>query len=336
MKIKNKSNRVIWITFVAILMFAIYSCNNGNENNKNGCGNNAIYYWRTIFRMNNYEREFLKKHNIRKMYVKFFDVSKTWDEEEAVPLATTIFIDSIPINLEIVPTIFITSEAIAVYPNFIDKMLTRVFDMAEVNGIKFSEIQIDCDWTEQHAERYFSFMKELKAKLAPKGISLSTTIRLFQLGYEIPAADYGVLMCYNTGNIKEWGTDNSILDINDVKPYIDKLGKYKLPLSIAFPCFSWDVLFTENYKGKYMTGIEFNKFDFSNTEKFKKLSKNKYQVNNKLNYIRHEEPSIEEILDVKKMILKKMSSYTTQIIIYQLDSINLSKFSDKDVEKIYS
>ena len=95
--------------------------------------------------MNDYERDFLHKHDIKKMYLKFFDVDKSWEGEQAVPLATTIFIDSIPSNLEIVPTVFITSEAIADYPQFIDKLLTRVIDMADVNGIKFGEMQIDCD-----------------------------------------------------------------------------------------------------------------------------------------------------------------------------------------------
>lgn len=338
----KKNNLFICLTIMLIGLLAMQSCSK-NEKKIEESGN-AIYYWRTVFRLNDYEQDFLKKHDIKKMYVKFFDVDKSWDGEQPVPLGTTIFLDSVPSNMEIVPTVFITSEAIADYPLFIDKLLTRVIDMADVNGIKFGELQIDCDWTESHADEYFSFMKELKAKLDPKGIALSTTVRLFQLGYETPAADYGVLMCYNTGDIEKWETDNSILDTKDVEPYLGKLGKFKLPLSVAFPCFSWDVTYSVSYDNeneKYMRGIEYDKYDFSDTEKFKKLSANKYELNIDEDdywtpkYVRHEEVSLDEVLDAKNMILKNLSSAPVQFVMYHLDSVNLSKLSDDDVEKIY-
>ncbi|MBR5984287.1 MAG: hypothetical protein IK025_11295 [Bacteroidales bacterium] len=337
-----KRTVVLCLVLCLICLVGFQGCSNDKKKTENA--GNAIYYWRTIFRMNDYERDFLKKHDIKKMYVKFFDVDKSWEGDQAVPLGTTIFLDSIPQNLEIVPTVFISSEAIADYPQFIDKLLARVIDMADVNGIKFGEMQIDCDWTESHADEYFSFMKELKKKLDPKGIALSTTVRMFQLGYEIPAADYGVLMCYNTGDIRNWETNNSILDTKDVEPYLGKLGKYKLPLSVAFPCFSWDVTFSDSYDNegeKYMRGIEYDKYDLSDTERFKKLSANKYEINIDEDdywtpkYVRHEEVSLDEILDAKNMILKNLPSSPTQIVMYHLDSVNLSKLSDDDVEKIY-
>ena len=339
---KIKANRLIWLT-LAIIFFAINGCSNKSNDSKSDDGNNAIYYWRTTFRLNQYERDFLQKHKIKKMYMKFFDVEETYDyednyEDNCKPVGTTIFIDDVPSDIEIVPTVFITPDAIPHYSKFIDKLFKRVCDMAEVNGIKFSEIQIDCDWTESTAKDYFAFMKEFKTMLEPKGIELSATIRLFQLDYEAPAADYGVLMCYNTGDINEWETDNSILDIKDVKPYLNKLSKYKLPLSVALPFFSWDISFGEE---KYMLGIEYDKFDLSNKSRFKKISDNRYEMLTDdggywtPKYIRHEEVKLDEILEAKKLILDKLSSDNTPIVMYHLDSINLSKLSDDDVEKIY-
>ena len=333
---------LICLSILSVSLLAMQGC--GSKTKEIVDEGNAIYYWRTTFRLNEYERDFLKKHDIKKMYMKFFDVDRSWEGVQVVPLGTTIFLDTIPSDLEIVPTVFITSEAIADYPQFINKMLTRVIDMAEVNGIKFSEIQIDCDWTESSSEQYFAFMKEFKAMLEPKGIELSTTIRFFQLGYETPTADYGVLMCYNTGDIRNWETDNSILDTKDVEPYLGKLGKCKLPLSVAFPCFSWDVTFSDSYDNeveKYMRGIEYDKYDFSDTERFKKLSANKYEINIDEDdywthkYVRHEEVAMDEILDAKNMIIKNLSSAPVQFVMYHLDSVNLSKLSDDDVEKIY-
>lgn len=333
---KTMAKWLICLSILSACLFAMQGCGN-NAKEIVGEGN-AIYYWRTAFRLNQYERDFIKKHDIKKMYVKFFDVKSDWDGS-IIPVGTTIFIDSIPSDVLIVPTVFITSDAIAEYPQFIDKLLTRIVDMAEANGIKYSEIQIDCDWTESNSERYFAFMKEFKSMLEPKGIDLSTTIRFFQLGYETPAADYGVLMCYNTGDINNWETDNSILDSKDIKPYLEKLSKCKLPLTVAFPDFSWDVSFAEE---KYMMGIEYDKLDFSSKERYKKLTDNRYEVIPSDNdnywtprYYRHEEVSLQDILDVKDMVLKKMPSVPCQIVMYHLDSVNLSKFTDDDVEKIY-
>ena len=220
--------------------------------------------------------------------------------------------------------------------------------MAEVNGVDFHEIQIDCDWTEESKDAYYAFMKEFRTLLQKHDISLSTTIRLFQLDYEEPAADYGVLMCYNTGEIDNWETTNSILDPKVVKLYLPKLKGYKLPLSIAFPQFSWDVAFN---KDKNFLDIKYKKMDFSDNKRFKKIGDNKYEVicDKKQkedddefdygywrdHYFRHEEASLNSILEVKDQLLEYMSQKPIQVVIYQLDSTNLSKLSDNDVEKIY-
>ena len=37
---------------------------------------NAIYYWKTVFRLTEYDRQFLKKHHIRKIYLRMFDVDR--------------------------------------------------------------------------------------------------------------------------------------------------------------------------------------------------------------------------------------------------------------------
>ncbi len=339
LEMRMKAKWLICLSIVLLCLFAILGCSNKKKDVV--AEGNAVYYWRTTFRMNDYERNFLKEHNVTKMYLKFFDIVENWDGK-IMPVGTTIFIDSIPKDVTIVPTVFITSEAVAKYPEFIDKMYKRVEDMASANGVKYSEIQIDCDWTESTSEQYFAFMKQLRTILEPKGIELSATVRMFQLDYEAPDADYGVLMCYNTGNLKDWETDNSILDIKDVKPYMSKLSGYKLPLSVALPCFSWDVTFGGE---KNLLGIEYNSYDFSD-KRFSKISENKYEIDKDKErdtyydywtpcYVRHEEVSLKDILEVKDMVVSKMSDKPLQMVLYQLDSVNLSKFSSDEVEKIY-
>ena len=330
-----KGNKLICLILTAAITIALSGCSDNKEKTEEG---NAIYYWRTVFRLNQYEKNFLEEHKISKMYVKFFDVSEDWNGN-IVPVGTTIFMDDVPDNIEIVPTIFITSEAIAGYPDFIDKMYQRIVDMSDANGVEFKEIQIDCDWTENTAEKYFSFMKGFKAKLDKEKIALSTTVRLFQLEYETPAADYGVLMCYNTGDIRSWETENSILDTKDIKPYMDKLSKFKMPLSVAFPCFEWDITYSEE---KIMMGIEHDKLDLSDNKRYRKISENRYEILDSLDYycwdpkfIRHEDVSIDKIIEAKSLVLENLPSAPLQFIMYHLDSVNLNKYTNDDVEKIY-
>ena len=45
----------------------------GTSDSLQGPGN-AIYYWKTVFRLTEYDRQFLKKHHIRKIYLRMFDV----------------------------------------------------------------------------------------------------------------------------------------------------------------------------------------------------------------------------------------------------------------------
>ena len=340
-----KKVKFIYLLAIVLGLMMTQSCQRQNANSNEG---NAVYYWKTTFRLNAYEREFLDKHHVTKMYVKFFDVVDGWDS--AVPNGTLIFVDSMPQNIEIVPTVFITSNAIKRYKSFSKKMFDRVVAMAETNDVEFREIQIDCDWTEESKDAYFAFMKEFRSLLKEHDIRLSTTIRLFQLPYEVPAADYGVLMCYNTGELAEWSATNSILDPDVMKTYMPSLKGYKLPLSVAFPQFSWNVTFN---KVENMLNISYEKIDLSDKNRFKKIGDNKYEVLDdkmeevddedyyasdlywKIHYIRHEEVELNTILKVKDMVLENMSQKPIQVVIYQLDSANLSNLSDHDVEKIY-
>lgn len=35
---------------------------------------NGIYYWKTVFELNDTERDFLNEHQVKRLYVRFFDV----------------------------------------------------------------------------------------------------------------------------------------------------------------------------------------------------------------------------------------------------------------------
>ncbi len=116
---------------------------------------------------------------------------------------------------------------------------------------RFTEIQLDCDWTPSTRERYFAFLKAMKK--ANPGLTLSCTVRLHQFRDReqagIPPVDRATLMCYHVAPPKDFAIADTIFDQARVEVYL-KNGDYPLPLEAALPLFSWGALFHENqFKG---------------------------------------------------------------------------------------
>ena len=150
---------------------------------------NAVYHWKRTFAPNTYENGFLKRHNIKRLYLKFFDVStdNLYDGKgiQPVPIATTIFMDSTKIladkSLDIVPVVFVTVEALRLEKPLAERIVKRVDDMCRANHISYNEIQLDCDWTKETKSLFYSLCQEVKQMLHHKKKGLSATIRLHQL-----------------------------------------------------------------------------------------------------------------------------------------------------------
>lgn len=317
------------------------------------CGN-GIYYWRTTFDLNDGERDFLKSHAVEKVYVKFFDIEKDWDSERVIPIATVQFLDSIPAGVEIVPAVYITTQAMAEMQlkegEYADKILKRINAICRRYNIAISEIQLDCDWTKSTRDNFFRLCEEMKQRM-DSDKTLSSTIRLHQLIQTPPPVDKGVLMVYNTGNFMEPTTDNSIFSLKDIEPYLadDRLERYDLPLDIAYPAYGWSLLFAPNYyeKSRYHFDKIFQQTDLSDIPGLKKIDTNVYEATEhteldsitiiKKGYrIRVEQPSAREILQVKKMIDRRLKGKPHSNILYHLDDSQLSRYSNNEINKIYS
>jgi len=216
---------------------------------------NAVYYWRTNFRLDSTEQAFLHDHHIRRIYCRYFDVVNR-DDLGPMPNATITFSQKIPDSIEIVPTVFIMEDVLRQPHDSLAALLVRrIAQMNETNDISgVNEIQIDCDYTARSRQAFYDFLDEVRAQFSilhsPFSI-LSATIRLHQLSMPAPPVDYGVLMLYNTGapnrfaerrsadgHLLEEGR-NPILDFRDVQPYLRHLKGYDLPLAAAYPVFQW-------------------------------------------------------------------------------------------------
>ena len=256
---------------------------------------NAVYYWRTDFRLDSTERAFLSLYNINKVYCRYFDVVMS-EEQGPVPNATITFSDSLPIGVEMIPTIYITEDCMHQDPKGLaEKLVKRIQQMNETNDIKgVQEIQIDCDYTAKSRKVYYQFLKEVKSAWKQR---LSTTIRLHQLSMEEPPVDYGTLMLYNTGDPRKWTERNPILDARDVYPYVKRLDDYPLPLAAAYPVFSWL---------RVIQGVN----------------------------IEHTVEA-DEIIKVKQMVEKERKDLSRAIITYHLDKENINRYKPETYEEIF-
>ena len=285
---------------------------------------NAVYHWKRTFSPNAYENGFLRKHNVSRLYLKFFDVStdNLYDGKgvQPVPIATTIFRDSTKVladkSLEIVPVVFVTVEALRLKKPLAERIVKRVDDMCRANRISYNEVQLDCDWTKETKSLFYSLCQEVKQMLHHKKKGLSATIRLHQLRDTLPDIDYGVLMLYNTESLSNPKVKNSILSSEAVKEYM-RHAKSDKHLDFAFPTYEWALWFQN---GKFKGIVN---------------SKDSFQEKGELRY---EKSEFSEIMATKRVLRQELKdiNYPSSTIIYHLDSANLSKYSNDEIEKIYS
>jgi len=213
---------------------------------------NCFYYWRPAFHLDTADLKTLNTLHVKRLYVKFFDVIWSKTDNRPVPVASVSFASKPPAALEIVPTVFITNTALRLStPDSIADLAAKIQNkldyMRGENGLpKPSEIQLDCDWTAETRDRFFSLLRNLREGLTP-GTVLSATLRLHQIKYAkttgVPPVDRGMLMFYNFQAPNQINVNNAILDLKVGKSYTGGLASYPLPLDVALPIFSWGALF---------------------------------------------------------------------------------------------
>ena len=278
----------------------------------------AVYLWTTQINMDSTKLQFLKSHDISRMYVRFFDV--VLDEQgNATPNATARFITPLPKNMDIVPTVFLMPECLRGDRQQLAKQIVdRVMQMCETNDVTgVKEMQIDCDWTSSTRQAYHRFMATMLKLCHARGINLSSTIRLHQLAQTPPPADRGVLMMYNTGNVADINCHKPILDMRDAAPYLKHLKSYKLPLSTAYPVFAWRVLF----RGRQFVGI------IHSDDEYPLLPTDS---------ICTRQPSMADITDAIKAVDQRRADANNEIILFDLNNNNMKTFNTYKYEEIYN
>lgn len=338
------SMRNFWL-FALLILAILSSCSRSDETVPAPAP--SVYYWKTVFQLDSVEQSFIREHNIRKMYLRFFDVDLD-SHQSPVPVGTVQFANPIPKDLQIIPVVYIEHSCLNQTCDLARLIVKRVLEMADTNDIPIEELQIDCDWTTSTQHDYFELLHHIRKELSTHShFLLSATIRLHQLAQTPPPVDYGVLMCYNTGNLRNYLTRNAILDTKDVIPFLKFLSEYDLPLCAAYPIFNWKLLF-DNQRFRAILRDE----DLADTTYYKQYSPQHFRVIRTHsvaspdptsfgmmvwagNEVKVDTVSASTILNVQELLENKRPTINRQVVIYSLNSTLINNYSYHEMDQVY-
>ncbi len=333
-----------------MLIFIIIGYSSCNETPAEKKVSRSFYYWKSVFKLTEFEKKRIDNLQVKNIYLKFFDVD--WDPSSgnAIPVAKLQVKDKMLLSTyHIVPTVFITNNAIQQIDSshailLAEKIYGLVKDICKANEIKNpDEIQLDCDWTASTRKKYFSLLQKMRQL---GNTNISATIRLHQIKFlsksGVPPVNKGMLMCYNMGNLKNPDTKNSIIETKELLKYVSNLSTYPLPLDIALPLFEWKVLFRnktftgliENIPGDVFTN-SFTNINEERIEILKDTLLSGYELK-KGDILRTEESYTAEVTATAIEINKRLKNSQVNVALYHLDSVTLNKFNTNELESIFS
>jgi len=330
--------------FVFLLSFGLCSCHH------NRVVNTSFYYWKTVYKANKTEASYLQHFHSNNLYVRIMDVDVGDDGVRPVPVSPIVFHDKLPDSVQIIPVVFIVNNTLktTTHPQLDDlahKIISFVNGKVQQAGkTTYNELQIDCDWTATTRENYFYLLRQIRAVKALKATTLSATLRLHQLknqqGSGIPPVNRVMLMCYNMGNLRKYGNQNSILDLAELKKYANQnISAYSLPVDVGLPLFSWAVAF----RNKTYIGISkrINKHGLDDKNQFIFMGDNMYAAQTdlpqygltKADEIRWETVTPNDLQAVAGYLSPLIKADSLNVIYFHLDEANLKEYTYDDLEK---
>ena len=304
----------------------------------------SFYYWKTSFHLNPEEVEAIKYNQVSTIYTRYCDIDFAPGDAKPKPISPIQF-DTSTLFSQIIPVIYIKNRVFEKLDTAGILLLCQNISKL-TNGINQSirqspsEIQFDCDWTENTKDNYFLFLRRYKAM---SGLKISATIRLHQVKYPertgIPPVDYGVLMYYNMGEINA-GENSSIYEKSIAEKYNAFIKNYPLRLDAALPIFSWSQLVSEGKVMKLLNKMNF--MDFENDSNFTTLKKGWFSVKHscfhegyyfkETDQVKIEQVSEKDLMDIIEQLNKHASKPIQRLIFYDLDKTNLQLY-EKDIFK---
>jgi hypothetical protein len=331
--------------YLLLLFFLLSACRRDKQIGT------SFYYWKTIYSANPAELKYSQNLHANKLYVRIMDVNMDEIGTTPVPISPVTFKNKLPDTISIVPVVFIVNDILksATKPaldELAKKILFFVKGKVEQSGkAGYRELQIDCDWTLTTRDNYFYLLQRLRKQTRAKNKTLSVTLRLHQLKNQkrngIPPTDRVMLMCYNMGNLRKCGSQNSILDVAEMKKYINSnIADYHLPVDIALPLFSWAVAFRDKQYIGISKRVSYR--DLNNAAQFIKQTGNIYRAKTDLpqygfkinDEVRWENTSLSALQDVAKYLSGVIKTDTINVAYFHLDEATIQAFKYEDLEKV--
>jgi hypothetical protein len=303
----------------------------------------SFYYWKTIFRLSPEEKNCLIENNVKRIYIRYFDIDLNPKTQNPFPRSPIRFEETTN-GFEIIPVMYIKNK-VMLNPklnvsDLVQKTNSFINQINKKNNISIKEIQIDCDWTLDSKDNYLRFIEAFR-KVSNK--KLSATIRLHQIKYfnktKIPNVDRGVLMYYNMGKIAP-DSLNSIYDRNIADRYLSSLKNYPLPINIALPIYSWGIHVRDGKVIELLNKI--NSKNLTNNNSFVPTKNNWFKCEiatfidgifyKKNDLIKLETISGNELLEMANDLKENTTQNPKEIIFYDLDEFNIKNY-EKDIFK---
>ncbi|MFI5149230.1 MAG: hypothetical protein ACHQRM_05815 [Bacteroidia bacterium] len=330
-----------------ILLIAItfYTCKPRRERAVIRC----FYHWKGQFELGDKDKERLEHLGVARMYVRFFDVDDGL-VKGPVPKGEVELSWLERTSCKLIPVVFITNRALLCL-----KDTNEVMDLAgkiyhKIKGMihyrpafVFDELQLDCDWTAKTKKNYFCLIRSLHQM----GLKMSVTLRLWQLKDPVtsgvPPAARVMLMAYNLSAPEKPRENNSILDPETLKQYLDKSGTYPLPSDVALPLFSWGKLFRD---GSFMGLINnLTEQDLLHSKGFKKTRTHEFVSSRDTvignfflregDLIRVEEVDPAVLSKAAGMISDYLKEDSLNVAFYHYDTLLINRYGNELLEKIY-
>jgi hypothetical protein len=310
--------------------------------------NTAFYYWKTVYDNNAVEQQYMDSLHCKRMYVRIMDVNN--GDTGPLPVSPIRFKSAIPASVQVVPVVFIVNNVLknqtqAQLNQLASKIAGYVNGKVKQSGKAFySELQIDCDWTRSTRSNYFYLLNCIKYNQALKGKQLSATLRLHQLKNQqssgIPPVNRVMLMCYNMGNLRKYGPQNSILDQQELEKYMGaNLGGYPMPVDVGLPLFSWAVVFRQHqYVG---IAKRLNADSLNNKQLFTAADNHLYTLLKDLpalglkqgDEVRWENVPPAQLKSTARYISKYVATDTLNLIYFHLDESTLKNYIYETLEE---
>ncbi len=339
-----------YISILVLIVFAV-SCSHKTEVTR------GFYAWQSHYDVDDVKNQKLfQAFAGERLYLKMFEV--TYDAKAGpIPISKTNvkLHDEFMSTAELVPCVFIENDVLSkinplqlkeLADNIIflvDKYINEELFESTASNKNYNEIQLDCDWSKGNQEIYFDLIKLIKEKSQKP---VSCTMRLYPYKYRdqmgTPPVDRIMLLCYNLLNPTKNTDKNSILEIEELKKYIDFDTPYPVPVDVGLPAYSSGYRFDQQrFSGIFHEVPKgFEDIALATKDKLHFIVKKDTTINNKFfqkgERIKIERVSESDLLEAAQLVSNHLKQSKMNVVIYHLDHEELNQYNHEVLDSVFN